>query len=120
MIGAGDKTRLAESLGKAIARHRATCGLTQEQVAEHLGIGVEAVSRMERGVVLPTVMRLAEFADVFDCNVADLLTETSSRASDQASHLAQHLSRLNEADRGFVLDIVERLVVRLSQRSPLS
>ncbi|GHU04030.1 hypothetical protein FACS1894158_03550 [Betaproteobacteria bacterium] len=61
-------------------------------------------------------MRLAEFADVFDCNVADLLTETSSRASDQASYLAQHLSRLNKADRGFVLEIVERLVVRLSQR----
>jgi transcriptional regulator with XRE-family HTH domain len=116
MRAAGNKTRLAESLGKAIARHRAACGLTQEQVAERLGIGVEAVSRMERGVVLPTVNRLAEFADIFDCKVADLLTETSSRASDQASRLAQGLARLNEADRGFVLEIVERLVVRLGDR----
>ena len=53
---------LAQSVGKAIARQRLQSGLTQEAVAEHLGIGMEAVSRMERGVVVPTIARLAELA----------------------------------------------------------
>lgn len=49
---------LAKSVGKAIGRQRQQAGLTQEQVAEHLDIGMEAVSRMERGLVVPTVVRL--------------------------------------------------------------
>ncbi|HEY0294452.1 MAG TPA: helix-turn-helix transcriptional regulator [Bordetella sp.] len=110
-----DLTNLTKSVGQAIAKRRTGCGLTQEQVAERLGIGVEAVSRIERGVVLPTVARLGEFADIFECNIADLVTETSSRVTDQASHLAGLLSRLGSADRALVLDIVETLIARLGR-----
>jgi DNA-binding XRE family transcriptional regulator len=53
---------LALSVGKAIAARRQDAGLTQEQVAEQLKIGNEAVSRMERGLVMPTVARLLELA----------------------------------------------------------
>lgn len=108
--------RLAEVVGRAIAKRRAACSLTQEQVAERLGIGVEAVSRIERGVVLPTVARLAELADIFECNVADLVTEASTRTNDQATHLAQLLSRVSSADRAMILEIVERLTTRLHRR----
>jgi transcriptional regulator with XRE-family HTH domain len=55
---------LALSVGKAIAARRQDAGLTQEQVAEQLKIGNEAVSRMERGLVMPTVARLLELATV--------------------------------------------------------
>ena len=60
---------LAKSVGKAIGRQRQQAGLTQEQVAEHLKIGMEAVSRMERGLVVPTVVRLAELAQLFGCEL---------------------------------------------------
>ena len=59
---------LAKSVGKAIGRQRHQAGLTQDQVAEHLKIGMEAVSRMERGLVVPTVVRLAELAQLFGCD----------------------------------------------------
>ncbi|CUI86738.1 MULTISPECIES: helix-turn-helix domain-containing protein [Achromobacter] len=110
-----EERRLAEGVGRAIAKRRGACGLTQEQVAERLGIGVEAVSRMERGVALPTVVRLGELAEIFGCNIADLVTETSSRASDQAHHLAQLLARMGSADRAMVVDIVETLASRLGK-----
>lgn len=42
--------QLAKNVGKAIGRQRNQAGFTQEQVAEHLNIGMEAVSRMERGL----------------------------------------------------------------------
>jgi transcriptional regulator with XRE-family HTH domain len=45
------------------------------KVAEHLSIGLEAVSRMERGLVVPTIVRLAELAQLFDCDIAELLLQ---------------------------------------------
>ncbi|MEW6343168.1 MAG: helix-turn-helix transcriptional regulator [Pseudomonadota bacterium] len=107
---------LAVVVGRAIAKQRIASELTQENVAELLGIGLEAVSRMERGVVIPTVVRLFELADIFECEAADLLTEASIRSSDQASHLNRVLSQLSAADRTMLLEVFERLSARLTHR----
>lgn len=111
-----DLERLAEVVGRAIAKHRTASELTQEEVAEQLGIGNEAVSRMERGLVMPTVARLVELAEIFDCDIADLLTEVSSRSSDQAKHLARLLAGVGARDREMIVEIVERLTGRLARR----
>ena len=62
-------------IGRAIAQYRQQSGLTQEQVAEKLQIGNEAVSRMERGLIMPNVVRLLELAEIFDCTAAELLAD---------------------------------------------
>lgn len=107
--------QLAELVGQAIARQRMRCKLSQEQVAEKLGIGSEAVSRIERGVVMPNIERLIELATVFGCETADLLTEGSTRQEDQARRLQGLLSVLDSDDRTLVLEFVESLVARLSR-----
>ena len=99
--------QLAELVGQAIARQRIRCKLSQEQVAEKLGIGSEAVSRIERGVVMPNIERLIELATVFGCETADLLTEGSTRQEDQARRLQGLLSVLDSGDRTLVLEFVE-------------
>ena len=109
--------QLAKAVGRAIARQRQQAGLTQEQVAEHLNIGMEAVSRMERGIVVPTVVRLAELAQLFGCELADFLRETSNRPTEQGIVLSQQLARLDAADRTLLLETVERLVERLARPS---
>ena len=101
-------------MGKAIGRQRQQAGLTQDQVAEHLSIGMEAVSRMERGLVVPTVVRLAELAQLFGCDLADFLRETSNRPTEQGIVLSQQLAKLDTADRELVLEVVDKLVVRLA------
>ena len=106
--------QLAKAVGRAIARQRQQAGLTQEQVAEHLSIGMEAVSRMERGIVVPTVVRLAELAQLFDCELADFLRETSNRPTEQGIVLSQQLAKLDTADRELVLEVVDKLVARLA------
>jgi transcriptional regulator with XRE-family HTH domain len=111
-----DMNHWAKSVGRAIARHRQHCQLTQEAVAESLGIGNEAVSRMERGLVMPSLPRLVELAQLFHCEVTELLTETSPRAADQALHLAQLLDQLDQPDRALILSMVETLVVRMAKR----
>jgi Predicted transcription factor, homolog of eukaryotic MBF1 len=108
-----NQQELAISVGKAIARQRQLRNLTQEEVAERLDIGMEAVSRMERGIVVPTIVRLAELAQIFDCELADLLRETSPRPTEQAVILSQQLSQLSSEDRQMVMEIMTSLMSRL-------
>ncbi|MEZ6939836.1 MULTISPECIES: helix-turn-helix domain-containing protein [Aeromonas] len=110
-----DLKQLAKNVGKAIGRQRSQAGLTQEQVAEHLNIGMEAVSRMERGIVVPTVVRLAELAQLFGCELADFLRETSNRPTEQGIVLSQQLAQLDDADRTLLLETINRLVMRFTQ-----
>lgn len=112
---ANQKT-LAEAVGRAIAKQRVRCGMTQEDVAERLAIGNEAVSRIERGLVIPNIARLFDFASIFQCKAADLLSEVSHLPDDQANRISQWLGVLNAADRQLVLEMVERLSERLSRR----
>ena len=106
---------LAQSVGKAIAAHRQACGLTQEDVAERLRIGNEAVSRMERGIVMPTFARLVDLAHLFGLDVSTLLVTASNQPADQALYLKQLLSTLDPSDRAMIVGMVETLASRLSK-----
>jgi transcriptional regulator with XRE-family HTH domain len=108
---------LAKQLGAAIARKRENLGLTQEQVAELFGIGNQAISRIERGAVMPTIPRLFEFADVFKCGVDELLLKASDRDGDQAVALGRELASLQSSDREFITVIVRQLSEHLRTRA---
>lgn len=110
-----EQKRLAGLVGRAIARQRTRARLTQEEVAERLGVGNEAVSRIERGIVIPNIARLFELAVIFDCEAAELLTESSSRPDDQAARISSLLMPLDHADRHLVMELVERLTERLGK-----
>ncbi|MFQ1061881.1 helix-turn-helix domain-containing protein [Bordetella trematum] len=111
-----DERELARFVGKAIASRRMAAGLTQEEVAEALKIGNEAVSRMERGTVMPTVGRLVALAEIFSCGVNDLLLEASPRPNEQGQRIAKVLTSLSVEDKAFVLNMLEQLSAHLSTR----
>ena len=104
------------SIGRPLAQRREAKGLTQDQVAEALNIGTEAVSRMERGITMPTVQRLAELAEVYGCGIDELLIASSTRTGDQAELISQILQTLPEADRAMIVDVVQRIAARLKDR----
>lgn len=104
-----------ERLGKTIAKKRKVAGYTQEQVAEHLGVGPEAFSRIERGRVGASVAKLFELADLFDCGVETFLVEGSRRTSEQAERIARLLYGLSSSDRQLMVNIVDRLAQRLKK-----
>lgn len=110
-----EETELAIRVGKAMAQRRTEANLTQEQVAEKLGIGPEAVSRMERGTVMPTVARLVRLAEILSCGADDLLMDGSNRASDQAKLIAQLLEDLTQNDRDLLLELLRKMSSRLKQ-----
>jgi transcriptional regulator with XRE-family HTH domain len=111
---------LAKAIGRAISKRRIEKSITQAVVAERLNIGNEAVSRMERGTVIPTVARLIELATIFECSVSDLLTETSTRAADQERTMHIKLDNLLDVDRAVLLEVLEKLATHLSGRKSSS
>lgn len=100
---------LARKLGAAIAWRRDQAGLTQEELSEMLGIGNQAISRIERGAVMPTLPRLYELAEAFECRIDELLLSTSDRDADQAAVIAQQIARLHPRDRDLVVHVVKQL-----------
>jgi len=111
---------LAQRVGKAIAKQRLAVGLTQEEVAESLGIGNEAVSRMERGINIPTITRLIEIAEMLNCEVADLIQEASDRVMDQAQTISKLLEQMDAQDRAATVEILTLLTARLSAKKQAS
>ena len=109
--------QLAKAVGAAISKARVQCGMTQDQAAEALEIGPEAISRMERGVVVPSLARLVEFAELFKCPVETFFNKATGLTDDNANAIAQHLNKLNRADRQFVLELVEKTCEHLGRKS---
>ncbi|MEN4946448.1 helix-turn-helix transcriptional regulator [Pseudomonas proteolytica] len=103
-------------IGRMIAKHRTERNLTQEEVAERMGIGSEAISRLERGLVELSVAKLMQLADIFDCRMDELLTKSSSRPNDQSQMITSLLSGLKESDRAFILATVEQLAAHLANK----
>lgn len=56
-------------------------GLTQEELADRLGVEPPAVSKWERGLAFPRPDKLVAMADIFDCTVDYILGREPFRDS---------------------------------------
>lgn len=63
-----------EKIGKFIADLRKEKNLTQEALAEHLGITKNAVSKWERGLGLMDMSLLKPLSDILEVEVIDILS----------------------------------------------
>ena len=63
-------------LGKKIKQLRFKAGLTQEQLAERLGIAPQSVSKWENAVAMPDITTLPLLAEIFGVTIDDLFDLT--------------------------------------------
>ena len=63
------------SLGEAIKENRTRCKMTQEFVAETLGVSRQAVSKWENGTSDPSTINLIALAKLYGIPAEDLLKE---------------------------------------------
>ena len=61
------------TIGKRIAHFRKEKGLTQEELAGHMGISPQAVSKWENDQTCPDISALPKLARLFDVTVDELL-----------------------------------------------
>lgn len=66
-------------LGKKIKQLRFKAGLTQEQLAEKLGIGAQSVSKWENAVAMPDITALPRLAEIFGVSIDDLFDLTTEQ-----------------------------------------
>lgn len=63
------------SLGKSIKTYRQRCQMTQEFVAESLGVSRQAVSKWENGASDPSTSNLIALAKLFKISLEELLQD---------------------------------------------
>lgn len=61
------------SLSANISKLRKEHAMTQEQLAEALGVTFASVSKWERGVATPELNLIAEMADLFEVSIDALI-----------------------------------------------
>ena len=66
-------------LGKKIKQLRFKAGLTQEQLAEKLGIGAQSVSKWENAVSMPDITALPLLAEIFGVSIDELFDLTNEQ-----------------------------------------
>ena len=88
-----DADKIKKTIGRSVALYRLRARLTQQQLGEAIGVDAHAVSRMERGKTLPSLLRLYAIAGKLNVTVPALLVEqeevTSGHLHDIDSKLEQ-------------------------------
>ncbi len=72
-----EKAGIRHTLGEALREHRMRCKMTQEFVAESLGVSRQAVSKWEQGTSDPSTSNLIALAKLFGISAEALLREVA-------------------------------------------
>lgn len=120
-----------DSIGKRIKERRKELGLTQTDIYEQCEITSGALSKIENGARVPSVLSFYALSQVLKCSVDWLITGKSSNEQDiQICSLEEELlsifRKLDENDQEEIIDILQVKLSRAkrkkdqSAKSPLS
>ena len=70
-----ESAAIQRSLGEVLKAHRTRCQMTQEFVAESLGVSRQAVSKWENGESDPSTVNLLALAKLYGVSADELLRE---------------------------------------------
>lgn len=64
---------LQEKFGEFLIEQRKKRNLTQKEIAKKIGVSTAAVSKWERGLCLPEILKFEDIAKVFDMTLAEVM-----------------------------------------------
>lgn len=73
-----EKARVRKTLGETIKEYREKCNMTQEFVAEAIGVSRQAVSKWETGTSDPSTANLLALAKLFGVSAEELLKNVAA------------------------------------------
>ena len=94
-------------IGKKIRLLRKKNDVTQDRLAEHLGVTPQAVSRWESGVCYPDMNALPAIADYFSVSMDELLCYNNTQKNTRVKEYLAEAEHLLDRDR--VIDALELL-----------
>ena len=104
------KTEISVAVGKAIAERRRIARMTQQKVAEALGVEKETISRLESGETAQSVDRLAALSQVLDCSVRDFFEEEKRDINQNVAAIEHMLAPLSADRQKRVVECVAQIV----------
>ena len=106
-------------LSSRIIELRRKANLTQEELARAAGVGLDAVGRLERGEVTPSLETLQSIAGVFQQTLAELFTfeerRTSTPLREEIDQLSLFLATRPVADVRYLANLVRSVADYLDQ-----
>lgn len=103
------RQELAATVGKTIARHRATLGITQEQLSLALEVDPVTISRFERGISLPSLATIQRLCEIFAISLSEFFAEHNAPSPHgESGALLAMLNSLHEEERTFAIDTLTR------------
>ena len=102
-------------IGKFILNSRKEKGLTQEQLAEKLGVTSKSISRWENGNTMPDYSLLKELCNELDINVNELLSGEKIKGNDYMNKSEENLIKLRKQidKRKKVLTIISYVFIAI-------
>lgn len=98
--------RLLHVIGKNIVNERKKRGFSQKILASKVNLTYESLSRIERGITAPSIIRLHDIAQALGCSLNLLLQSESATIHEKACSIAEALDVLNEAQQDAVLKMM--------------
>lgn len=95
---------ISMTIGKNIAELRKNSGMTQEQLADTLGVSSQTISKWENEVTMPDIMLLPVIAGCFDITVDELYGGTKPKENHQAVDFDNIPETLYDA----IIDLTQR------------
>lgn len=103
-------------IGDALARARLERRMTQDEVADKLGVNPETISRFERGHTAPPLLRLFDLATLYGVPPESLIAGGGGQALDTARDISSLLANLPPHDREFIRQWVSAMCVHLANK----
>lgn len=103
---------LLKFVGGRIRTAREREGLTQERLAEALGIGSDTLSRYETAAIPVSITRLQRIAEVLNTDIAEFLRVEPTIGADDIQELLDLWRTLNRGRRQVLLQFLREFVVR--------
>ncbi|MGF7143259.1 transcriptional regulator with XRE-family HTH domain [Anaerotaenia torta] len=101
------------NIGKVIFTHRKQRNMTQEQLAEKLGVSVPAVSKWETNVSMPDITLLAPIARLFHISIDTLLAFQSELSQEEIQEfLKEARRRVKEQGLAEGMRYIEKLLTQ--------
>ncbi len=95
-------------IGKQIKQLRLRRGITQEAMAQHLGITAQAVSKWERGAATPDIAMLPELSAYFGVTIDDLFSLSDETRIERIQNMIWDVRYFDpaqvEAEQSFLLE----------------
>lgn len=95
-------------IGERIKKARKLMDMTQDMMAEKLGVSIGYISQVERGITKISLDLLGAISSILECDIASFITESAINSSEyMESELLSEIRKLDSQKKKYILEIIK-------------